>query len=42
MVNNLENNGATPDMYWYDVERYNWSSSLAANRQFITDMIDAG
>jgi hypothetical protein len=42
MVNHLESNGATPDMYWYDVERYNWSSSLSSNRQFITDMITQG
>ena len=41
-VNNLENNGATPDMYWYDVENYHWSTSQTSNRQFITDMIVQG
>ena len=26
-VYNLNANNATPDMYWYDVETYNWTSS---------------
>ena len=31
----LNAKGASPDMYWYDVERYNWSSDLASNQAFI-------
>ncbi len=35
----LNANNATPDMYWYDVEVYEWSSNIYNNRDFITDMI---
>ena len=35
----LNKRGATPDMYWYDVERYKWSSNIASNQAFIEDMI---
>ena len=38
----LNANDAAPDMYWYDVERYNWSSDLSSNQAFITDMISKG
>ena len=38
----LKSSGATPDIYWYDVETYNWSSSLSSNQAFITDMITKG
>ncbi len=35
----LNANDASPDMYWYDVETYNWSSNQTTNRNFIIDMI---
>lgn len=38
----LNANDASPDMYWYDVENYRWSSDLQSNRDFITDMIQKG
>ena len=38
----LNKQDASPDRYWYDVERYNWSSNLASNQAFITDMIEEG
>jgi len=41
-VSYLNSHGATPDMYWYDVETYNWSSNLASNQAFIKAMIDEG
>ena len=38
----LNANDASPDMYWYDVETYDWSSNQQTNRDFITDMIKKG
>ena len=38
----LNKRGATPDMYWYDVERYKWSSNISSNQAFIEDMIKEG
>ena len=41
-VSYLVSAGAKPDMYWYDVEQYNWSSNLASNQAFIQAMVDEG
>ena len=38
----LNANNASPDLYWYDVENYEWSSNIYNNRAFITDMIEKG
>lgn len=38
----LHHTGAEPDMYWYDVERFHWSTNIYANREFIADMIKEG
>ena len=31
-----------PDIYWYNIGEYDWSSNKSSNQSFITDMVTKG